>query len=117
MEPLKYHSHVKTTTRSYCLGCNFLLRQNLQLIEKKERQKSDFFFPPSLIFKEGSLEEISISQNTQETQESKNTRIRGAKTSWKCTKCGPICRNSKCWEILHRAIIPKEKKRKIDKIS
>ena len=60
MEPLKYHTHVKTTTRSYCLGCNFLLRQDLQLFEKKEREKSDFSFPPSFIFKGGNLEEISL---------------------------------------------------------
>ena len=66
MEPLKYHSHVKTTTRSRCLGCNFLLRQDLQSIEKKERQKSDFSFPPSLVFKEGRLEEIALTQKGQE---------------------------------------------------
>jgi len=81
VEPLKYHSHVKTTTRSYCLGCNFFLRQDLQLIEKKERQKSDFSFPASFIFKDGSLEEISInSQEVQETQELKKPRIRGVET-------------------------------------
>ena len=111
MEPLKYHSHVKTTTRSYCLGCNFLIRQDLQNKIRKESEKSDFLYPPSLIFKEGTLEEI---QRTRETQKLKS---RGSNTYWKCTKCGLICRNSKCWEILHRAIILKEKKRKIDKIS
>ena len=26
VEPLKYYSHVKTTTRSYCLGCGFFIR-------------------------------------------------------------------------------------------
>jgi len=111
VEPLKYHSYVKTTTRSYCLGCNYLIRQDLQSNEEKASEKSDFSYPPTLLFKEGSLEEI------QESQKSKYRRIRGINTYWKCTKCGPVCRNSKCWEILHRAIIPKEKKRKIDKIS
>ena len=60
VEPLKYHSHVKTTTRSYYLGCNFLIRQDLQLKVEKEDEKSDFSFPPSFIFKEGSLKEISL---------------------------------------------------------
>ena len=110
MEPLKYYSHVKTTTRSHCLGCNFLIRQDLQSKVEKEDEKSDFSFPPSFIFKEGSLEEISLNIR-------KPKKLRGTNTYWKCTKCGPVCQNSKCWEILHRAIIPKEKKRKIDKIS
>ena len=29
VEPLKYHTRVKIITRSYCLGCNFLIRQDL----------------------------------------------------------------------------------------
>ena len=117
MEPLKYHSHVKTTTRSHCLGCNFLIRQDLKSQEKKESEVS---FSPSFIFKGGVLEKIQEAQEVQkaeEAQELKTRRIRGTNTYWKCTKCGPVYRNSKCWEILHRAIIPKEKKRKINKIS
>ena len=88
VEPLKYHSHVKITTRSYCLGCNYLIRQDLQFTEQEEQKKSDFSFPPSLIFKEGSLKEISLG-----FQESK--RPRGTNTYWKYIKCSSVCRNSK----------------------
>ena len=118
MEPLIYHNHVRTTTRSYCLGCNFRIRQDLQ---SKQYRKNEFSFPPSFTFKEGRLEEISLdfqevqkvqeAQRVQELQESK-PKSRGANTYWKCTKCGPVCRNSKCWELIHRPIIPKGKKRK-----
>ena len=112
MEPLKYYNHVKTTTRSYYLGCNFVLRRDLQPKEPKKIEKRNHSFSPSFIFKEGSLEEISL-----DFQEVQKPRIRGTNTYWKCIKCGPVCQNSMCWEILHRAIIPKEKKRKRDEIS
>ena len=60
MEPLKYYSHVRTTTRSYCLGCNFIIRQDIQSKKEKKSKKLDLFYPLSFIFKEGNLEEISL---------------------------------------------------------
>ena len=60
MEPLQYHSHVRTTTRSYCLGYNFVLRRDIQSKKKKKNEELDLFYPPSFIFKEGNLEEISL---------------------------------------------------------
>ena len=39
--------------------------------------------------------------------------IRGANTLWKCTVCGPICREPNCWNIRHSiGYLGRERKRK-----
>jgi hypothetical protein len=34
-------------------------------------------------------------------EKNKKIRVRGANTSWKCTICGPICKEASCWDFVH----------------
>ena len=49
-------------------------------------------------------------------EQEKKGAIRGANTAWKCTICGPICREASCWNIMHSTGF-KGRKRKYDEIA
>ena len=78
---------IRQNNQTRAIAANLFYEIILKLF-RKSRLFFFFSFPPSFIFKEGSLENIDL--EIQEIRKLKKPRIRGTNTYQKYTKCGLV---------------------------